>query len=437
MTRIPTIDAPPPLSTARTRTNSLHPLVRLTAEGAISVAFVIAVYEVLVAGELRIWPDAPDTWILPVWVLAATVSGLGLNSVRRLARALVHRAWPSAAQDPYAALAAAVAGARRTAPAEDALKRLEAIAVEGTGAWSAVLRRLPCESRGTRPQETTFEIRAEGRVLGALVLTAAPGRPLTKAERQLAESLADAAGAVLRNTELTEQLAEQLRRQQVQTVELDQSRRRIVAARDDARELLGREIQEHVGEPLNRCAQQTAELSEDADTAEWKPSPAQLSPLTELIDTAIKDFRRIVHGVYPATLTDHGLTAALGNLVADLPGQATFAAPTLPRFAPRYEAGIYFCTAALVAPFETDTDRTLRLEIELNDDVLTVRVSEPRTATDHGARWDSTALDAIRDRVAALDGTLRLGPDDGGTGDEAGSATALRAELVISVEAAA
>lgn len=391
MTRLPTIDARRPL---------LYPLVRWCAQGVVSIGFVISVYEVLVAGELRIWPNAPDSWILPVWVLAATVSGLGLGPLRRLVARLLRQAWPSAADDPYAALADAVAGVRLAVPAEDALTRLAEIAVQGTGARSA---RVVTADEATVPVSVlpfeSFPIAVDGRVLGRLMLETGPRRGLSKADRQLAESLADAAGAVLRNSELTAELAEQLRQRASQTVELDLSRRRVVAARDEARERLGKAIQDSVGVALTRSKQQASELLE-SDVTDWEPELAQL---TERIDVAVKDFRRIVHGVYPATLTDHGLRAALGNLVADLPGRPRFTAPSeLPRFEARYEAGLYFCVAALLEPIDAEAD----VHVEYEDPLLRFRLSGV------DVDWDPGTLEAIRDRVAALDGRLRLGGRD-------------------------
>jgi signal transduction histidine kinase len=456
MTQLPTIDAPPSLSTARTRAHALYPLVRWTAQTALSVAFVIAVYEALVAGEIRIWPNAPDSAILPVWVLAATLCGLGLNRVRRLAVSLLRRLWPSAAEDPYAALAAGVAGLRVTAPAEDALVRLAELAVAVTGARSAAVEPGAVAAGAGAGGSTVaerFEARADGRVLGELLVTPQPGRALTKRDRRLAESVADAAGSVLRGRELTARLAEELRLQETLAGELDRSRRRVVAARDDARELLGREIQASVGETLTWCAGEAAELAAEPaatsadgdgadgpDVAEWGP---QLTELTERVDQAIKDFRRIVHGVYPAALTDHGLTAALGNLVAEQPGHPAFSAPELPRYEPRFEAGVYFCMATLLAPFGADPQRAERVEVERSEGSIVMRIVEaaaaaevpepepapvpepepepeparaPAAAPPPGpGRRDPGALEAIRDRVAALDGELRFGESEDGT----------------------
>lgn len=404
MPQQPTIDATARLSTARGRGAALRVPVRWAAELLFSVVFVIAVYEALIAGELRIWPNAPDSWILPVWVLAASLSGLGLGPVRRLALAMLRRAWPAAVDDPYAALARTIAEARKTEPAEDALDRLARIAAESTGARSAAVVRTSTASA----IPDAFPIRADGRTLGELVLQPPEDRPLTDADRRLAAALADAAGSVLRNTELTEQLDAQLQIRRIQAAELDRSRRRVVAARDEARELLGRRIQSGVGETLVWCAWQAAELR-NQHVAFRGPG---LAALTERIDASIKEFRRIVHGVYPATLTDHGLTAALGNLVAELPGCAAYEAPNLPRFEPRIEAGVYFCLAALLEPFQADGAGTgwgLRIQVALTGAELLVRVADPRGVPGAGQpRWDPASLDAARDRAAALDGVLVL-----------------------------
>ena len=372
--------------------NALYPLVRRASQVLISVGFVITVYEVLVAGELHFWPNAPDSWILPMWVLAATVSGLGLGPLRRLVARLLRQAWPEGADDPYAALAETVAGARLAAPAEDALDRLAEIAVRGTGARAA---RVVTAGETLPGSGEFFLIAVDDRVLGHLVLEPSR-RELGTADRRLAVSLADAAGTLLRNAELTTELAEQLRRSEEQTGQLDRSRRRIVAARDEARERLSGQIQSSVGSALSRCKSRALDL---ADAEDWEP---RLAELTELVDAAVKDFRRIVHGVYPATLTDHGLRAALGNLVAELPGTSKFTAPELPRFEARYEAGVYFCVAALLDPIAEDVEVT----VELVDGELRVRLSGAEVD------WDPGTLEAIRDRVAALDGRLKLGGTD-------------------------
>jgi hypothetical protein len=175
----------------------------------------------------------------------------------------------------------------------------------------------------------------------------------------------------------------------------------VVAARDEARELLGRRIESSVGETLDWCAQQAAELH-DEDVCKWQP---RLAEMTERIETSIREFRRIVHGVFPAALTDHGLGAALASLVAGLPGRAAYRAPAeLPRFEPRFEAGVFFCVRALLESLAGEPgDAPLKLELELGETELRISVSGRTTS------WEPGVLDAVWDRVAALDGEFVLG----------------------------
>jgi len=74
-----------------------------------------------------------------------------------------------------------------------------------------------------------------GELLGALSLTKARGDALRPAEEKLVTDLASGAGLVLRNVRLTEELRERLR-------EIQRSRQRIVAAQDEERRRLERNL---------------------------------------------------------------------------------------------------------------------------------------------------------------------------------------------------
>jgi signal transduction histidine kinase len=430
-------------------------MLRWTIEVVFAAVFVIGVYEAVVAGGIALWPTAGDNWILPMWIAAATVTGLGLPGVRALAGALARRLWPSAAEDPYAALASFVTGAAATGPAEEALPRLARLAASGTGARSAAVwlaqpegglrlgARWPDGADAPAGADAVPDLRTLTRLagaahlvavrdadelLGALILTATAGRRLTPGDRRLAADVANAAGPLLRNAELTSRLADEVRRHSEQAVELDRSRLRVVAARDAAREQLGREIQARVGAPLERSAEQAAALQDEdleaAPDAESSLVQTAIAEMTARIDTAIGDFRGIVHGVYPAVLTDHGLSAALGNLMADLPRRTTFTARDLPRLGARFEAGVYFCVAALLGSLNETSetgetggkggDQPVRLDAEAvgegGDAALTLVLCDEA--------WLSPmrpgVLEAVRDRVAALDGGLELEVGEGG-----------------------
>jgi signal transduction histidine kinase len=427
----------------------LYPIVRTLAEALFAAAFVIGVYELVVRGGIALWPAATDDWILPMWIAAATVSGLGLTSVRGLARRSVARMWPSAAADPYSALASFAVSASAAQRAEAALRRLAQLTAAGTGARAAAVwlaepdgaMRLAGAWPDDEPAAPDYRI-ADHRIpvldeaaqLGALTLTAPPGRALAPRDLRLAEDAANAAGLLLRNARLTARLADEVRRESEQAAELDRSRRRVLAARDTAREQLGREIRARVGEPLYQCSviasalldAKTAAGAADRVGSDADPPGSRkqgLSDMAALIDTAIGDFRKIVHGVYPAVLTDHGLAAALDNLLADRPRRTVFTARGLPRVAPRIEAGVYFCVAALIgsAPDGAeDQPLEVRIEHHADTDCLTVVLLDPASSA------EPTVPDVLRDRVEALAGELAVSRTESG----------LRYELTVSLESA-
>ena len=414
-------------------------------ETVFAAAYVVAVYELVVAGGIALWSTATDDWILQMWIVAAVICGIGLKPVRSLARVLLRRVWPPTGE-PYAALASFVAAASAVDQDRDqdqdegrdqpALRRLVQLAMAGTGAQAAAvwcreadgtLRRAArwpddgalegggesvadlAELAASPGVDHLVSVLDAGESLGALALTVAPTRGLTPRDERLAADMANAAGPLLRNAELTARLAEHVRRQTEQAAELDSSRRRVLAARDAAREQLGREIGANVGDPLLQCSATVSALLDDeaGRTSRWGD---ELAGMARLIDSAIGDFRRIVHGVYPAVLTDHGLASALENLLNDLPRRAVLNAPSLPRLPARVESGVYFCVTAMVGSLPAGTERPLRVDVDVDDASLTIVILDGDEPSGDGesARPATPELpEVLSDRVEALEGTLR------------------------------
>jgi len=67
--------------TLRPRLDRQPAALRLAEWAAVAV-FVIAVYEVIVAGGVALWPGADDAWILALWVAAAAISASGMTAIR-------------------------------------------------------------------------------------------------------------------------------------------------------------------------------------------------------------------------------------------------------------------------------------------------------------------------------------------------------------------
>ena len=443
-------------------------IAAFAVEAVAACGFVLAVYGLVVAGGIALFlhaspahvPPAGRRWVIVLWIAAATIAGTGMTAVRSRARALAHRVLP--APDPYLTLMSSVSGAVAAGPVEEALPRLAQLLAEGGSArgaevWlagrSGLLRASswPAGASPDQPQTVASEaelqglagvdyvapVRDAGRLLGALTLQARAGGFLALPDVRLAGDMANAAGLLLSREGLTEALRGQVLAEKDQSRELAASRRRMVVAGDVARQQLSAEIQARVCEPLEHCAERVELVLASLDGQSAGPagpaagpaasaaagraaSPAVLAGIAEMsgeIDAAIADFRRIVHGVYPPVLTDHGLWAAMENLLIDVDPQASLVSHRIPRLAARVEAGAYFCAAALLREWDdSGAQRPIRVLVGVTSSRIQITFVDgvAKTPERRELPVSPLVLETIGDRVAALGGHLEVAGDESG-----------------------
>jgi signal transduction histidine kinase len=125
------------------------------------------------------------------------------------------------------------------------------------------------------------------------------------------------------------------------------------------------------------------------------------------------ELRELSHGILPAVLTRGGLRAGVETLAArmPLPVGVTVSADRLPAVV---EATAYFVVAEAltnVAKHARATGATVRAHAQ--DDTLRLEVRDDGVG---GARTDGSGLVGLADRLAVLDGQLRVeSPAGGGT----------------------
>ena len=159
---------------------------------------------------------------------------------------------------------------------------------------------------GTR----TLPVRHGQQVLGVLRLQERPGLPLTAVEQRLFTELAHQAGLVLRLAGLRAQLEDRHRDLAARTQELESSRGRVIEAQDAERSRLERDIhdgaQQHlVALALNlRLAQVVAARSPGRHGQ-------VLADQVDAARQAIETLSSLSRGIYPRTLSEQGLVAAL------------------------------------------------------------------------------------------------------------------------------
>jgi signal transduction histidine kinase len=130
---------------------------------------------------------------------------------------------------------------------------------------------------------------------------------------------------------------------------------------------------------------------------------------------AIVEMRQVARGIHPPVLTDRGLDAALSALAARAPIPVSIRTDLPVRPSPTIESIAYFCVSeALTNVAKHSGARTATVDVSRGERGLTVVVADDG----HGGADPSlgTGLAGLRQRLAAVDGTLLIdSPPGGGT----------------------
>jgi signal transduction histidine kinase len=184
---------------------------------------------------------------------------------------------------------------------------------------------------------------------------------------------------------------------------VEASRARIVAAADEARRRLERDL--HDG------AQQRFVLASLAlgRAAEWVRGTAAEPLVAEALDhvrQGLAELRELAHGIHPAVLSQRGLAAALPGLAARSPIPVELRV-TPQRAAPAVEAAIYFTVAEALTNTARHAHATrASVTVDPADGALIAEVA------DDGVGGASTSagsgLGGLADRLEAVGGTLSV-----------------------------
>lgn len=219
------------------------------------------------------------------------------------------------------------------------------------------------------------------------------------------DALNAAAGLVLDNQRLTAELEQRL-------AEVRASRARLVAAGDDERRRLERDLHDGAQQRLVsvvlllRLADRRADLPPDVRTL--------LKSTVDELQTAITELRELARGIRPAILTEAGLSAAVRSLADRIPMRVTLSAGPVPRLDGAVEATAYYVTSEAL----TNTlkhARTDHVDVRLAVDGGQLRVEVTDQGVGGASADQGSGLAGLRDRVQALGGELSVDSGSGGT----------------------
>ncbi len=202
-----------------------------------------------------------------------------------------------------------------------------------------------------------------------------------------------------RNTELGEELTE-----------VKQSRARLVAAFDDERTRIERDLHDGVQQHLTSLRISLGLMQ--LDTPAGSVLHSSIGDAQNQVGAALAELRNLVRGVRPQTLADHGLAGA----VTDLAGRSLIPIHvdvSAPRLHETIELAAYFIVTETVTNATKHSRATqILVHTRCRDDLLVLQIQDNGIG---GARAEAGGgLAGLADRLAIVDGRLRLSSPSGG-----------------------
>jgi signal transduction histidine kinase len=186
------------------------------------------------------------------------------------------------------------------------------------------------------------------------------------------------------------------------------SRQRLVAAQDEERRRLERNIHDGAQQQLVALAVK-ARLARQLTEREPAKAAEILGQIEAETQTALEDLRDLARGIYPPLLADRGLVAALEAQSRKAPVPVSVQAESVGRYSADVEATVYFCTLEAlqnVAKY-AGTDRTV-IRLSQSNGSLSFEVMDEGRGFDPNEVATGSGLQGMADRLAAVGGSLEI-----------------------------
>jgi signal transduction histidine kinase len=379
--------------------------------------FISAVYAGLVAGIGTLAGDRRSPLLSAI---AAVVVAMAFHPVQQRAARLANRIVYGRRASPYQVLSEF---ARRIGGgyARDVLAQMATTIAAGTGAqrvvvWLRVGSELRAEAASDGSSAAPLPVHGhqlptlpdtdfgapvlyQDELLGAVSIRMPRDEPLNPAAEQLVVDVASQAGLALSNAGLIE--------------DLRSSRQRLVAAQDEERRRLERNLHDGAQQDLVALAikLRLASTVVEEDTSEAKQL---LGEMQEDAAGALSNLRDLARGIYPPLLADRGLVAALRGQADKSPVPVVVDAEGIGRFSQDIEAAVYFCcleTLQNVAKYAAASQ--VQICVAAHDSFLHFTVTDDGVGYDVSRTPMGSGQRNIADRLAALDGRVEITSEPG------------------------
>jgi signal transduction histidine kinase len=397
----------------RYRLFDIDVVIRRTLVVGILAAFVTALYVGIVVGIGALVGSREN---LPLSIAATAVIALAFQPLRLRARRFSDRLVYGKRATPYEVMSEFAERAAGTYSIDEVLPRMAEIVASGTGARRAAvwlrsgseLRRaavfpaaddswpatVAAEDEAVPGADASVPVRHRGEVLGAITVAMPPAEPLTPTHEKLLADVASQAGLVLRNVRLIE--------------DLRASRQRLVAAQDEERRRLERNIHDGAQQQLVALAVKLRLVETVAAKDPAKAARMAAEAKAEVQD-ALENLRDLARGIYPPLLADQGLAAALEAQARKAAVPVEVHPDGVGRYPQEVEAGAYFCVLEALQNVAKYADAS-RVDVNLHADngELVFEVADDGKGFDPERTPPGSGLTNMRDRLEALGGSVEV-----------------------------
>ena len=249
-----------------------------------------------------------------------------------------------------------------------------------------------------------------GELLGLIVLERrADDAPFTDEEDRVLVELARQVGLALHNVRLDSALQASLDELRVRNAQLVASRARIVAAADESRRQIERNLHDGAQQHLVALAVKVGLIktlmASDPDTA-----GALIDELRGDVQATLTELRELAHGIYPPLLRDRGLSEALQTAANRAALPTTVEAQGIGRYHADVEAAVYFCCLEAVqnAGKHAGEGASVRVAVGNDDGSLWFEVGDDGAGFDPSVAEDGHGFVNMRDRLGAFGGDLKV-----------------------------
>ena len=193
------------------------------------------------------------------------------------------------------------------------------------------------------------------------------------------------------------------------TADLHASRVRLVEAAHEERRRIERDLHDSVQQQVVGLRIALG-MAADAFADEPEVGARLLSQAEGQIDEILATLRNLARGIYPALLSERGVTAALTAAAQRMPIAVSVIGTTADRYPEDIEVAVYFCCLEALQNVVKHGGPHAGAKVRLFDDegVLCFEVSDTGGGFDVGTDSAGTGIANMRDRIEAIGGTLHI-----------------------------